>query len=765
MATQGPGDKYAFDIEIAQRAAKNWKARQPKRRAKIAAIDKGDYTKAESKQRLAWRVNRLLGATAAAASGTGRAAEQAKEALATGLPGLAEATALPEIRAEDITNGFVERVIGQTRDFLMVGFFDKGTVASRAVCRIVTRLGGQAVSYGTGFLVSPSLLMTNHHVLGQPDDAERSAAEFNYQLSGGGALVPVETFTLVPKSFFLTDGDLDFALVAVAPRSANGVALASFGYCPLIGAEGKIIIGDPVNIIQHPKGEPKQAVIRENRMLDLPDRDAAPLDKYAHYAADTEPGSSGSPVFNDQWEVVALHHSGVPRTNAQGQTLDRDGKVWPPNGDPDQIDWVANEGIRTSRLVDFIRTAPIQDGARQLHKEFLAICDRHVIPTAQPPSAPPPRPESVVDRAPPAKEPPAFPRTPRPRPAPSAAPGTLSLMVPLTVTLCLGPSDGAATAVVAAGATPSHGTVIEPQEDHLESIRPDPDYSRRPGYDPDFLALQQPVPLPTPVGPTKDLVVPVGDGIELKYYHYSVIMNSARKLAFVSAVNLDVGAKFHPKREGKDRWFYDDRISHDLQAGPDLYADNPLDCGHLTRRQDAAWGDSEKAATLANDDTFHWTNCSPQHEIFNQSSKASSAGLLLWGNLEMYVTAQAKKDRRNVTVFNGPVFRDNDRVYRGVQLPREYWKLIVYIKDDESAGAVAFVLSQESLIKNLPAEEFTVGPYQPYQVRIADLEKRTNLDFGALASFDRLHGAAAESFVEGARSDVVSIASLGDIVI
>ena len=158
--------------------------------------------------------------------------------------------------------------------------------------------------------------MTNNHVLRSEDFARRSTAEFNFQLGDGGAQLPVVRFGLKPDAFFLTDRDLDFSLVAVEPRAANGLALASFGYCPLIGAEGKILVRDPVNIVQHPKGELKQIVIRNNTLLDLPEQ--PPLDKFAHYETDTEQGSSGSPVFNDEWEVIALHHSGVPRTNAAG---------------------------------------------------------------------------------------------------------------------------------------------------------------------------------------------------------------------------------------------------------------------------------------------------------------------------------------------------------------------------------------------------------------------------------------------------------------
>jgi len=87
-------------------------------------------------------------------------------------------------------------------------------------------------------------------------------------------------------------------------------------------------------------------------------------------------------------------------------------------------------------------------------------------------------------------------------------------------------------------------------------------------------------------------------------------------------------------------------------------------------------------------------------------------------------------------IFNGPVFRQNDRKHRGIRIPREFWKLVVFEKDNGKPAAVAFVLSQTTLIKNLPAEEFEIGPYGVYQVRLSDLETKTKLNFGALKSFE-----------------------------
>src|SRR6185369_4011734 len=97
--------------------------------------------------------------------------------------------------------------------------------------------------------------------------------------------------------------------------------LSGYGSLRLLEAEGKAIVGELMNIIQHPNGEPKQLALRENKLVDV-------LDRFVHYETDTAPGSSGSPVFNDQWECVGLHHSGVPKRDDAGRILTIDGGIW-----------------------------------------------------------------------------------------------------------------------------------------------------------------------------------------------------------------------------------------------------------------------------------------------------------------------------------------------------------------------------------------------------------------------------------------------------
>jgi endonuclease G, mitochondrial len=491
-------------------------------------------------------------------------------------------------------------------------------------------------------------------------------------------------------------------------------------------------------------------VIRENRLLDLTEDASSP---FAYYEADTEPGSSGSPVFNDRWEVVALHHSGVPATDSQGRFLDVNGGIWKDGDDPQRLAWIANEGIRVSRLVIFIENAQVKAHEQRLRDDLLSgreplPADRGIRPDSSAPEAQPPSPAPVPASTGAVAVPPGSVVV-----APSPA---ITLTVPVQITISVG--------VPGLANLPISSTSVSPPL--LEAIQPDTDYEKRPGYDANFLGFAVPLPGLTDAIRVKaaQLEGATPNRYELKYHHYSVIMNAERRLAFVAAVNIDPLAPVNHRREGNDRWFFDPRIDRDLQAGNEFYAANPLDRGHLVRRADAAWGASDAEAKRANDDTFHFTNCTPQHEVFNQATKANQRGLLLWGNIEEHIAQQAEHGAGRLCVFNGPVFRDDDRKHRGLKLPREFWKIVVFRKGPSKPGAVAFILSQRDLIKDLPPEEFQVGPYEPFQVKISALEQLTGLDFGQLKTHDPLTSTVNEAFFE-AGTQFVPLSSLTEIVL
>lgn len=216
----------------------------------------------------------------------------------------------------------MERLVGNS-DLFPISYLESGLKAGKSVCRIEVRDRiGRVLGYGTGFMVSPSLLLTNNHVLEDGEAAQYSLAQFNCETDLNLLPRPVKSFRIDPARFFITDRDLDFTLVAVDKISAEGITLSEFGYLPFIPAAGKI--REYVSCIQHPEGAPKAVAIRENELIAL-------LDNFVHYVTDTQPGSSGSPVFSDDWKVVALHHAGVP-----------------DKADPKK--YVANEGVRISSI-------------------------------------------------------------------------------------------------------------------------------------------------------------------------------------------------------------------------------------------------------------------------------------------------------------------------------------------------------------------------------------------------------------------------------
>jgi len=541
-----------------------------------------------------------------------------------------------------------ERIIG-TSDLMEINYLGLGLKSAQSVCRIQVRSEtGIMLGMGTGFLVSPGLLLTNHHVLDSLEHSRRSLADFNFEDDINFMPKAIKTFALEPNRFFYTNADLDFTLVAVRPQSGDGTVLTDFGFLKLIGESGKVLLSEFVSIIQHPDGATKRVCLRENQIVDLPG-------DFIHYLTDTKPGSSGSPVFNDQWDVVALHHAGVRKRDDQGRVLATDGRVWEPAMGEEKIAWVANEGVRISSIAHHL-----WEQLNDFPADQLPLVNEVLTGAAT---------------------------------APTRTPVSMETAVPA-----------------------------------LEW------YAASTGYDPNFLTM--PVPLPT-VSPElqNDLVPLIGNGgYELKYTHFSIVMRKSRSLALYTAVNLDGNHPVDIKRN-KDKWYYDPRLDKMYQYGPELYSDNDLDCGHLVRRMDPVWGED---AAQANEDTFHFTNCSPQHRELNR---------VTWVRLEDYIIKNARSYGLKVTVFTGPVFREDDRVYRGrYRIPAEFWKVAAMVRDDGKLSATAYLQTQKNLLTDL---EFAYGQYKTYQVPVARIEAITGLNFGNLRNQDPL------AVIEGAMALVI----------
>lgn len=264
---------------------------------------------------------------------------------------------LPELAA----NIGKERVVGPN-NLQDVALVATAAGAAQFVARVGIQRGERVIALGTGFTISPTLLMTNNHVLPTTNSAAMCVAQFDYQLNASGEALPEKAFRLRPDVFFHTNRDLDYTIVAIDRSGTRTSQIEDFAWFPLREEQGKINRGEMVNIIQHPKGDYKKIAISDNRLLDL-DGD------FLLYTTDTEPGSSGSPVMNEQWEVVGLHHRGVPKRDGNGNYLDVNGGVATRETPDEKIWWIGNEGTRTSALVRDIKSLA---GLSQDHRNILS---------------------------------------------------------------------------------------------------------------------------------------------------------------------------------------------------------------------------------------------------------------------------------------------------------------------------------------------------------------------------------------------------------
>lgn len=159
---------------------------------------------------------------------------------------------------------------------------------------------------GTGFLISDSLLLTAHHVLPDKSVAETTTARFK---SG--------SHRLDPSVRFWTNEDLDYSVVAVDASGLRAAPLAS---------DAVLARHDDVFLIHHPGGGSMHISYAENEIVHIDER-------VIRYRADTEHGSSGAPVCDRRWRVVAMHHEGGRFGDAAGARRE-----------------LLNEGVRASAI-------------------------------------------------------------------------------------------------------------------------------------------------------------------------------------------------------------------------------------------------------------------------------------------------------------------------------------------------------------------------------------------------------------------------------
>ena len=206
----------------------------------------------------------------------------------------------------------LEAVLGDTR-FVPLRWYRTGLQRCAGVARIETPWGQ---GFGTGFLVRgedlhPSLagevmLITNAHVIsndpavqrGRPPATPPERARVRFEGRDDTATtyaIKDVVWTSPPTALDATVLRMETALTCDPPY-------------PLAISPPQTT-QDRVYVIGYPQGGPLSISIQDNRVVDV-------KEPMLRYRAPTEPGSSGSPVFNQDWELVALHHAGSKQLRA-----------------------------------------------------------------------------------------------------------------------------------------------------------------------------------------------------------------------------------------------------------------------------------------------------------------------------------------------------------------------------------------------------------------------------------------------------------------
>ncbi len=577
---------------------------------------------------------------------------------------------------------------------------------------------------GTGFVVGAGLIATNRHVarlfsegLGTVIRYRAGDAAINFGREVDSPDDPYSAdLTILGVEMIYPYWDMALLRVAGLPTS-NMLPLSIKSPDDLVG-ENIVVVGYPA------RDERSDLAVQDSifggkyfvkRLQPGVVRSRAKVQSFENvvnamtHDASTLGGNSGSAVIDvASAEVVALHFA--------GEYLK------------------ANYAVPMYELARDSRVAPMLNFEGSLPKTadwafaWRAADGREAAPSASPQLVSPQPVATVQDR---------LLQSPAAAPAVSAAreleaTWTIPLQISIKVGAPSGP-DGPLASVRADAPAPSVAGFPE------EAVVVDQDYSDRPGYDPKFLdGLDVPLPaisefMETDTAQVRPDARRDGNQYELAYYHYSVYMNKRRRTAWFSAANVDGDRRQDIGKRSGDRWYVDTRILELEQLGQEAF-EHGIDRGHLTRREDTAWGDDVDSATKANNDTFHFTNCSLQASPFNRGKDR-------WQGLEQFLLEQhAKKEKRRMVVITGPLFASNDPLYKNDQMaysvrcPLQFWKVCVLIRQDGSPSATGFILGQED-IRSLPGfeEAFNVAATQ---ISIADLEKRTGLDFGKLKSFD-----------------------------
>lgn len=266
-------------------------------------------------------------------------------------------------------------------NLLSAHFLTEGAEIQKAIAMVTLKVAMSGLSagdgLGSGFLISNSLFMTNNHVISSKAFCDNVNMQFMYQDNyNSEPAISSEFFETNEDSFFHTNAGLDYTIVRLkrkpykftvttgAYRSVGDMVNYSypakykytdseqieelkylsdfitrkqsmyefdpgriyqfFGYTPgskygFIPLRPTILfpIGLRLNVIQHPQGRKKEVAVQDNTLEGV-------YTNVIHYVSDTDFGSSGSPVLNNTWDLMALHHARFPAHSAnEGIRIDK----------------------------------------------------------------------------------------------------------------------------------------------------------------------------------------------------------------------------------------------------------------------------------------------------------------------------------------------------------------------------------------------------------------------------------------------------------
>jgi endonuclease G, mitochondrial len=471
-------------------------------------------------------------------------------------PKAAAKRAAHQTRAEGQT---FEAQIGKN-DSDHFNFLARGYRAGLAVCRLISN----RMPIGTGFLIAPGVLITNNHVIPSRDEAATFTAEFNYELDpDDNPLTPVR-FRIDNSLFVTSDKEaLDYTIVAIGQPELSGNDVRTCGWLPLDPRTDKILEGEPAVVIQHPNGDEKRLCLFDSVLVDR-------FDDYVQYTTDTDFGSSGSPVFNRHWQLIALHHASAPTgERRQGAPV------------------IVNQGIRVSKILESLRTGDRAEG--DYRRAYQLVTDPQVAGHGRP-------------------------------------------MNPVVNLVSTGARVGGRREI-APERTNIKVRQADHFDDREDRQGYDPEFLGDSDLRVELPRMQRWM-LEDTVRLNADRQKFCLDyqhfSVVMSRSRKLAIFTAVNIDG--ETVDLGVGRKDRDPDnpltggqdfEAADKWFYDGRIDVDYQLGNELYDETDFAFGHLVRRQDPIWG-SKRAKRIANDDTFFMTNCSPQHMKFNSRRFGSS---------------------------------------------------------------------------------------------------------------------------------------------